>query len=79
MKQIATGQGVPLAAVLGGKIRLFFEAQVAISDWRWDGAIGTFMVMLCGMGQSGSCNTILVAAPNCSGVHRPHSLATYTS
>lgn len=27
VKQIATGQGVPLSAALGGKIRLFFEAQ----------------------------------------------------
>ena len=115
VKQIATGQGVPLSAALGGKIRLFFEAQASdnktriysldsqdgyvgqdfnsgsattcstmadystgggcvptvligvdgdtvspnskisnarqfkigfpiLSDWRWDGAIGTFMV-----------------------------------
>ena len=27
IKQVATGQGVPLAAALGGKVRLFFEAQ----------------------------------------------------
>lgn len=27
VKQVATGQGVPLSAAMGGKIRLFFEAQ----------------------------------------------------
>ena len=29
VKQIATGQGVPLSASMGGKIRLFFEAQAS--------------------------------------------------
>ncbi len=29
VKQVATGQGVPLSAGLGGKVRLFFEAQGA--------------------------------------------------
>ena len=116
VKQVATGQGVPLSAALGGKTRLFFEAQAndsknriysldsvdgyvgqdfnsgspktcsttaeystggacqptvvvgvegdtsnpsskllnvrqfkvgfpVLTDWRWDGAIGTFMVL----------------------------------
>jgi hypothetical protein len=116
VKQIATGQGVPLSAAMGSKIRLFFEAQAndgktriysldsvdgyvgqdfnsgtpktcsttadfstggacvpsvvvgvdgdsvnagsklinarqfkigfpVLSDWRWDGAVGTFMVL----------------------------------
>lgn len=34
VKQIATGQGVPLSAALGGKIRLFFEAQGSDSKTR---------------------------------------------
>jgi hypothetical protein len=29
VKQVATGQGVPLSAAMGGKVRLFFEAQGA--------------------------------------------------
>ena len=130
VETVATGQGVPLSAAMGGKVRLFFEAQGAdrrtriftidsvdgyvgqdfnagspttcsttadysasggctltqalslegdriqntrqnkvgfpvLTDWRWDGAPGTFMVFTTDM------------IPGCSNVNMNHGYAVW--
>lgn len=59
VKQLATGQGVPLSAAMGGKVRLFFEAQGADLKTRilyldsQDGYLGRDF----NAGSSGLCTT----------------------
>ena len=60
VKKVATGQGVPLSAAMGGKVRLFFEAAGADNKTRilyldsQDGYIGRDF----NAGSSGLCTTI---------------------
>jgi hypothetical protein len=60
VKQVATGQGVPLSAAMGAKVRLFFEASGADNKTRilyldsQDGYIGRDF----NAGSSGLCTTV---------------------
>jgi hypothetical protein len=59
VRQVATGQGVPLSAAMGGKVRLFFEAQGADGKTRifWVDSVDGWVGQDFHSGSAGQCAT----------------------
>lgn len=59
VKQVATGQGVPLSAALGGKVRLFFEASGPDSKTRiyWLDSVDGYVGQDFNSGSARTCST----------------------
>lgn len=59
VKQVATGQGVPLSAALGGKVRLFFEAWGADNKTRiyWLDSVDGYVGQDFNSGSARTCST----------------------